>query len=68
MYNQDMFDFPVCIMKARPTLLRHYFDDNRVERKRTGCSIIVYLQPQDKTSEKTQDFIDIYSEKGRILV
>ena len=68
MYNQDMFDFPVCIMKARPTLLRHYFDDNRVERKRTGCSIIVYLQPRDETSEKTQDFIDIYSEKGRILV
>ena len=68
MYNQDMFDFPVCIMKSRPTLLRHYFDDGRVERKRTGTSIIVYLQSMDNIEEGTQNFIDIYSEKGRILV
>ena len=68
MYNQDMFDFPVCIMKSRPTLLRHYFNEGKVERKRTGTSLIVYLQSMDNIEEGTQNFIDIYSEKGRILV
>jgi hypothetical protein len=36
--------------------------------RNTGCSLIVYLQPRNNIEEATQEFVDIYSEKGRILV
>ena len=68
MYNQDIFDFPICIMKQRPSLVRRYFADDKLEKKCTGCSFIVYLQPKDNVGEATEAFIDIYSEKGRIIV
>ena len=68
MYCQDIFDHPVCIMKSRPTLIRHYYADDKVMSRNTGCSLIVYLQPRNNIEEATQEFVDIYSEKGRILV
>ena len=68
MYCQDIFDHPVCIMKSRPTLIRHYYADDNVMSRNTGCSLIVYLQPKDNIEKATQEFIDIYSEKGRIIV
>jgi hypothetical protein len=36
--------------------------------RNTGCSLVVYLQPKDNIEKATQEFIDIYSEKGRIIV
>lgn len=68
MYSQDIFDHPVCIMKQRPSLIRHYYADDKTEHKSTGVSLIVYLGPQENIHESTENFIDIYSEKGRILV
>jgi hypothetical protein len=68
MYCQDIFDHPVCILKSRPTLIRHYYADDHVMSRNTGCSLVVYLQPKDNIEKATQEFIDIYSEKGRIIV
>jgi|TARA_R100001530_G_scaffold17170_3_gene14913 hypothetical protein len=68
MYCQDIFDYPVCIMKSRPTLIRHYYADDSFVSKTTGTSIVVYLQPHTRIQEATSEFIDLYSEKGRILV
>ena len=68
MYNQDMFDFPMCIMKSRPKLIRHYYADDSIEKKNTGVCLIVYMQPLDRVAEATEEFVEIYSEKGRILV
>jgi hypothetical protein len=68
MYSQDIFDHPVCIMKQRPSLLRHYYTDDKVESKSTGVSLIVYLGPPDNIAEATENFVDIYSEKGKVLV
>jgi hypothetical protein len=68
MYCQDIFDHPVCIMKARPTLVRRYYSDDSIKHQTTGSSMIVYLQPREDISESTAFFQEIYSEKGRILV
>ena len=68
MYVQDIFDHPVCIMKSRPRLMRHYLATDETMHKTTGCSVIVYLQPRDNVQDATENFIDIYGEKGRILV
>ena len=65
MYCQDIFDHPVCIMKSRPTLIRHYYADDKILSRNTGCSLIVYLQPRNNIEEATQEFVDIYSEKGQ---
>jgi hypothetical protein len=66
-YAQDIFDFPICFLKNTPMLRRHYFEDGRIEAKNTCSSFIVYLQPSDDLDNYTQNFIDIYSEKGRII-
>lgn len=68
MYCQDIFDHPVCFLKQRPTLVRRYYSDDRVEKRSTGSSMIIYLLPKEDVSESTQQFVDIYSEKGRVLV
>jgi len=49
-------------------LMRHYLATDETMHKTTGCSVIVYLQPRDNVQEATENFVDIYSEKGRILV
>ena len=68
MYCQDMFDHPVCLMKARPRLIRHKYTDTDTTTRTTGASVIVYLQPKEDIEATTENFVDIYSEKGRILV
>jgi len=68
MYCQDIFDFPVCILKSRPTLIRHYYSDDRIITKATGVSLCIHLQPRDRIRESTENFIDIYGPKGRIIV
>ena len=67
-YSQDIFDHPVCILKSRPKLLRHYFGDDTTDSRTTGASAIIYLQPKDNIEKATEDFCDIYGEKGRILL
>lgn len=64
-YDQKIFDFPVCILRVCPTLLRR--KDDGVINHKTSTSVLVYLQPKDRSGEATQRFIDIYSTKGRVL-
>jgi len=64
-YEQKIFDFPVCILKTCPELVK--FSSEGISTQRTCTSLVIYLQPQDDASAATQRFIDIYSEKGRIL-
>jgi hypothetical protein len=64
-YDQRIFDFPICILKTAPTLKKN--TSSGVSSHKTCTSFLVYLQPQDRVASATERFIDIYSEKGRIL-
>lgn len=64
-YEQKIFDFPMCILKTAPFLLRRIGDE--VKKHKTCTSFLVYLPPMDDVTAATERFIDIYSEKGRIL-
>lgn len=68
MYCQDIFDHPVCIFKQRPTLTQHFITTGEVKMRNTSASFLVYLQPKKDPGEATENFIEIYREKGRILV
>jgi hypothetical protein len=65
-YEQKIFDFPVCILKTAPTLIKHTSEGIGIQR--TCTSLLVYLQPKQDTTFFTEKFIDIYSPKGRIIV
>ncbi|HAI43449.1 MAG TPA: hypothetical protein DCM40_37790 [Maribacter sp.] len=67
MYCQDIFDHPVCILKGRPTLIRNYFNEERLQKYKTGVSLAVYLQPKTDIEKATEFFVDLYSEKGRVI-
>ena len=64
-YEQKIFDFPVCILKTAPTLLKH--TSKGIDKHKTCTSLLVYLPPMDSSAEAVERFLDIYSEKGRIL-
>ena len=64
-YEQKIFDLPMCILKIAPTLLRRI--GNEVKPHKTCTSFVVYLPPFNDSGEAVERFIDIYSEKGRIL-
>jgi hypothetical protein len=64
-YEQRLFDFPVCILRTVPTLVAR--TNEGVKRHNTCTSFLVYLQPKDQVTEATERFIEIYSEKGRVL-
>lgn len=64
-YEQRLFDFPVCILRTVPTLIAR--TNEEVKRHNTCTSFLVYLQPKHNVEDATQRFIDIYSEKGRVL-
>jgi hypothetical protein len=66
-YCQDIFDHPVCILRTRPELVQHFLVDDKIKSRNTCMSFVVYLQPKTDTTEATQNFIDIYGEKGRLL-
>lgn len=68
LYSQDMFDHPVCILKTRPTLRQHFLATDEIKERTTCCSFVVYLQPQDMDPSHTENFIEIFRNKGRILV
>lgn len=64
-YEQNIFDFPMCILKTAPTLLKNTSEG--ISNHKTCTSFLVYLPPMDKSAECTERFIDIYQEKGRLL-
>jgi len=64
-YEQTIFDFPICILKTAPTLIKRTSQETGFHK--TSTSMIVYLQPQDNSGTATEKFIDIYSSKGRVL-
>lgn len=64
-YDQKIFDFPICIPRTSPNLLR--VSNGEVKPHKTCTSLIVYLQPKDDPGEATQRFIDVYSAKGRVI-
>jgi hypothetical protein len=64
-HEQKIFDFPICILRTPPVLIGR--TSKEVKRHRTCTSFLVYLQPKENTTEATERFIDIYSEKGRVI-
>jgi hypothetical protein len=64
-YEQKIFDFPICILKTAPLLLKN--TSSGISKHKTCTSFLVYLPPIHESSKFTERFIGIYSEKGRIL-
>jgi hypothetical protein len=64
-YEQSIFDFPMCILKVAPTLFRRIGDD--VNKHKTSTSFLVYMPPTTDSDVAIRRFVDIYSEKGRVL-
>jgi hypothetical protein len=64
-YEQKIFDFPICILKVPPTLLRRIGDE--VKSHKTCTSFAVYLPPTNDSANAIDRFVEIYAEKGRIL-
>jgi hypothetical protein len=65
-YEQKIFDFPVCILRTAPTLIKN--TSQGITTQRTCTSLLVYLQPKGDPTFFTERFIEIYSPKGRIIV
>lgn len=64
-YEQQIFDFPVCILRTAPNLIKN--TSQGISRHKTCTSLLVYLPPLKNTEDAIQNFVDIYSEKGRVL-
>lgn len=65
-YDQRIFDFPLCIPKKAPMCIKN--TSRGIETGHdTSTSIIVYMPPRDYDPSHIERFLDIYSEKGRIL-
>jgi len=64
-YEQRIFDFPVCILRTVPKLVKNTSEG--IGEHQTCTSFAVYLPPNDNPTEAIENFIELYSEKGRIL-
>jgi hypothetical protein len=64
-YEQKIFDFPVCILRTIPKLVKNTSEG--IGLHHTCTSFAVYLPPQDDPTPATENFIELYSEKGRVL-
>lgn len=64
-YEQQIFDFPVCILRTAPNLIKN--TSQGIGKHKTCTSLLVYLPPLKNTEDAIQNFVDIYSEKGRVL-
>jgi hypothetical protein len=64
-YEQKIFDFPICFLKTTPVLIKNTSEG--ISKHKTCTSFLVYLQPKKNSGEATQRFIDIYSERGRVI-
>jgi hypothetical protein len=65
-YEPKIFSFPVCILRSAPKLLRITSQGEKMQR--TCTSLIVYLPPTDRSDDAIERFVDIYTERGHILV
>ena len=65
-YEQRIFDFPICILKTAPTLVKN--SSQGLSTHKTCTTLLVYLPPKHEAEEAVSRFVDIYEEKGRILV
>lgn len=64
-YEQKIFDFPICILKTKPILVKR--TSTEVSNHVTATSMVIYLPPVDSSGEAVENFVDIYSPKGRVL-
>jgi hypothetical protein len=64
-YEQKIFDFPVCILRTAPILMRNI--KGEVKPHKTCTSFIVYLPPINDSTAAIERFVEIYSEKGRVI-
>ena len=65
-YEPKIFKFPMCILRSAPYVMCH--KDGEVNRKRTCTSFLVYLPPQDSSTDAVDSFVKIYGERGHLLV
>jgi hypothetical protein len=65
-YEPKIFSFPVCILRSAPVLRRITSQGEKMQR--TCTSLIVYLPPTDRSDDAIERFVDIYTERGHILV
>jgi hypothetical protein len=64
-YEQKMFDFPICFLSTVPRLIKNTSEG--IGEHRTCSSFAVYLQPKMNSSEATLNFVDVYSQFGRVV-
>jgi hypothetical protein len=64
-YEQKIFDFPICILKTAPSLIKN--TSKGIGTHKTCTSLLVYLPPIQNSTKMIEKFIDIYDEKGRLL-
>jgi len=64
-YQQEIFDFPICILRTAPELIKN--SSKGIQKHRTCTSMVIYLPPQDQVSTAIQNFVELYSEKGRVI-
>ena len=65
-YEQRIFDFPICILRTAPTLLKN--SSKGLSNHKTCTSLLVYLPPTNGSDDAVSRFVDIYSDKGKVLV
>lgn len=64
-YEQRIFDFPICVLRTTPLLVKHTSEG--ISAQKTATSFLVYLPPVSSATESTERFIEIYSPKGRVI-
>jgi hypothetical protein len=64
-YDQRIFDFPICILRTAPCLIRN--SNKGIDNHKTCTSFVLYMPPQDSSADAVEKFVEIYSEKGRVL-
>ena len=64
--DQRVFDFPMCVLKTRPYLIRN--SSLGIEKnKQTSTTFLVYMPAHGLNDENIQRFIDIYSDMGKCI-
>jgi hypothetical protein len=48
--------------------MQHFVATGETKERTTCVSFVVFLQPHKNVTESTESFIEIYGQKGRILV
>jgi len=56
----------MCVLKHCPVMIKNT-SQGVDERKQTSTTIIVYMPPHGVNTKNIEKFIDIYSEKGRVI-